>query len=305
MGLRNALVAPIVKWLGRRKAIRSLPLSDFQRIRQELRLCDVILVEGRSRASEVIKVITQSPWSHAALYVGRINDIEQPELRKLIAKHVGPNCDEQLIIESELGLGTVIRPLSVYREEHLRICRPTGLNRHDARQVLAYSVRRVGTLYDIRQILDLARFLFPWTVLPRRWRSTLFYHRAGMPTRTICSTMIAEAFDAVAFPIVPLVKRIEGNTVKLFRRNPLLCTPKDFDYSPFFEIIKYPFLDLTTHSSFCLVPWHSDLSNEPEAPALSKSQLGVYLPDPETGTEGQFVPFYGRSSQNGTGPAGR
>lgn len=305
MGLRKALAAPIVKWLGHRKAIRSLPLSDFHRIREELRLCDVILVEGRSRASEVIKLITQSPWSHAALYVGHINDIDQPELRKLIAKHVGPNCDEQLIIESELGLGTVIRPLSVYREEHLRICRPTGLNRHDARQVLAYSVRRVGTLYDIRQILDLARFLFPWTILPRRWRSTLFYHGAGTPTRTICSTMIAEAFDAVAFPIVPLVKRIEGNTVKLFRRNPLLCTPKDFDYSPFFEIIKYPFLDLTTHSSFCLVPWHSDLSNEPEALELSKSQLGVYLPDPESGTEGQFVPFYGRSSHNGSGPAAR
>ena len=132
-----------------------------------------------------------------------------------------------------------------------------------------------------------------------------FYHGAGMPTRTICSTMIAEAFDAVAFPIVPLVKRIEGNTVKLFRRNPLLCTPKDFDYSPFFEIIKYPFLDLTTHSSFCLVPWHSDLSNEPEALSLSKSQLGVYLPDPESGSEGQFVPFYGRSSHNGSGPAAR
>jgi len=111
--------------------------------------------------------------------------------------------------------------------------------------------------------------------------------------------------DAVAFPIVPLVKRIEGNTVKLFRRNPLLCTPKDFDYSPFFEIIKYPFLDLTTHSSFCLVPWHSDLSNEPEALSLSKSQLGVYLPDPESGSEGQFVPFYGRSSHNGSGPAAR
>jgi len=300
MSLRDVLVAPILKWLGWRKAIRSLPMSDFQRIRDELRLCDVILVEGRSRASEVIKLITQSPWSHAALYVGRIRDIDQPELRKMIAKHVGPDCDEQLLIESELGLGTVIRPISVYREEHLRICRPTGLNRHDARQVLAYSLRRVGTPYDVRQILDLARFLFPWAIMPRRWRSTLFYHRAGIPTRTICSTMIAEAFDAVAFPIVPLVKRIEGNTVKLFRRNPLLCTPKDFDYSPFFEIIKYPFLDLTTHSSFCLVPWQSEPLTEADGLALSRSQVGVYLPDPELGTDGQFVPFYGRSSENGT-----
>ncbi len=276
-------------------------MSDFHRIREELRLCDVILVEGRSRASEVIKLITQSPWSHAALYVGRLHEIEQPELRKLIAGYVGPDCKEQLIIESELGLGTVIRPISAYREEHLRICRPVGLNRHDARQMLAYSLRRVGTPYNVRQILDLARFLFPWSIMPRRWRSSLFYHRAGIPTRTICSTMIAEAFDAVAFPIVPLVKRIEGNTVKLFRRNPLLCTPKDFDYSPYFEIIKYPFLDLTTHSSFCLVPWHTETIAESDGLSLSRSQVGIYLPDPEAGSDGQFSPFYGRVSKASNG----
>ena len=112
--------------------------------------------------------------------------------------------------------------------------------------------------------------------------------------------MIAEAFDAVRFPILPLVQRIEGTTVQLFRRNPLLCTPKDFDYSPYFEIIKYPFLDLTTHSSFCLVPWHSDRIGNSGGQTLSPAHVGVYLPDPETGYDGQFAPFYGRTSETGT-----
>ena len=57
--------------------------------------------------------------------------------------------------------------------------------------------------------------------------------------------MIAEAFATVQFPILPLVQRDEGDHMQLFRRNPKLCTPSDFDYSPYFEIIKYPFLDLT------------------------------------------------------------
>ena len=294
------LSTPILRWLGWRRPPRDYPLSDFERIRDELKLGDVILVEGRSRAADVIKLVTQSPWSHAALFIGRPSTIDRPELRRLIAERVGPDCDDQLIIESELGLGTVIRPISVYREEHLRICRPKGLNRHDARMVLMYALSRVGTPYDVRQILDLARFLFPWAVMPRRWRSTLFYHHVGLPTRTVCSTMIAEAFDAVRFPILPLVKRLEGTTVQLFRRNPLLCTPKDFDYSPYFEIIKYPFLDLTTHSSFCLVPWQNDRIGSSDSLSLSRSQVGVYLPDPETGADGQFTPFYGRVPESGT-----
>jgi hypothetical protein len=305
MRLTRLLSAPILRWLARRRAPRDFPLSDFDRIRDELKVCDVVLVEGRSRASDVIKLVTQSPWSHAALYIGRPGDLDLPDLREMIAEQVGADCDEQLVVESELGLGTVIRPLSVYREEHLRICRPKGLNRNDARQVLTYALSRVGTPYDVRQILDLARFLFPWSILPRRWRSTLFHHRVGLPTRTVCSTLIAEAFDAVRFPILPLVKRIEGTTVQLFRRNPLLCTPKDFDYSPYFEIIKYPFLDLTTHSSFCLVPWHTDRLTISTSQSLTQAQLGVYLPDPDTDCDGQFAPFYGRLSKTGTSSLAR
>lgn len=295
VSLREWLAAPIIRWLSWQRKRSPFPLSDFQRIQEELRLCDVVLVEGRSRASDVIKQITQSPWSHAALYVGRLSEIDSPELRGRITRELGSHCDEQLIIESELGLGTVIRPISVYRGEHLRICRPSGLSRDDASFVLAHAMSRIGTPYNVRQILDLARFLFPWTIMPRRWRSSLFYSGAGAATRTVCSTMIAEAFDSVRFPILPLVKRLEGNTVQLFRRNPMLCTPKDFDYSPYFEIIKRPFLDLTTYSSFCLVPGHSQIIALSSGPELSRSQVGVYLPDPEGFPDGRFAPFYGRA----------
>ncbi len=296
--LSRSLSAPIIHWLTSVRAPRGYPLSDFNRIRDELRVCDVVLVEGRSRASNVIKLITQSHWSHAALYIGRLKDIKHPELRRLIQMHIVADPNEPLIVESELGIGTAIRPISVYRDEHLRICRPRGLDPRDANAVLAHAVGRVGNSYNIRQILDLARFLFPWAIMPRRWRSTLFNHNVGQQTRSVCSTMIADAFDTIKFPILPLVKRIDGVTVQLFRRNPQLCTPSDFDYSPYFEIIKYPFLDLTTHSSFCLVPWE----NEPVAPAdslqFSQSQIGVYLPDPDARPDGRVVPFYGRSVES-------
>ncbi len=246
---------PIVNWLTRKRPPREFPLSDFEHLRQELQPCDVILVEGRSRASEVIKLVTHSPWSHAALYLGRLQDIEDANVRTSVERHGGADAGEQLVVESQLGFGTVVRPLSEYRHDHLRLCRPKGLTEGDAQQVIGYAATRLGMAYDVRQVFDLLRFLFPWHLLPRRWRSSLFRQNAGVQTKTVCSTMIAEAFATVQFPILPLVQRDEGDHMQLFRRNPKLCTPSDFDYSPYFEIIKYPFLDFTRHASYRLLPW--------------------------------------------------
>ena len=257
MGYISRFVSkPISSWLSGQRPTREFPLSDFDRIRQELKPCDVLLIEGRSRISDVIKVVTQSPWSHAALYIGRLHDIEDEEVRTALAVHVeGRAPSEQLIIESQLGLGTQVRPLMIFRDDHVRICRPKGLSLSDSQAIIGYGVSRLGIPYDVRQIFDLARFLFPWSILPRRWRSSLFRTAAGRETRTVCSTMIAEAFGAVQFPILPLVQINADDHMQLFRRNPKLCTPSDFDYSPYFEIIKYPFMDFTSHASYRLLPW--------------------------------------------------
>ena len=245
----------IIRWLNRAQPPQPFPLSDFGRISQEVKPCDIVLVEGRSRISQVIKAVTQSSWSHAALYVGRLYDIEDPEARRLVQEAAQLPASEQLVIESLLGRGTLVRPLSTYKQDHLRLCRPHGLSHRDAQQVLAYAVAQIGKAYDMRQVFDLLRFLLPWSLLPRRWRSTLFRQHPGEQTKTVCSTLIAEAFGAVQFPILPLVQRDEGEEVKLFRRNPKLCTPSDFDYSPYFQIIKYPFMDFSTHTSYRLLPW--------------------------------------------------
>jgi len=267
----NWIRTAVIKWLQHKRPLPHTPLSDFERIRHELKTCDVLLIEGRSRVSEVIKVITQSSWSHAVIYVGRIHDIENPLLAEKLGEFYHGNPNRQLIIESELGLGTVVRELSVYQREHLRICRPRGLGYQDSQKVLAYAIGRLGTAYDVRQIFDLARFLFPWAIMPRRWRSTLFSTRPGSTTQTVCSTMIAEAFGHIQFPILPLVKVTEGEKVRLYMRNPKLCTPRDFDYSPYFDIIKYPFLDFHRYAEDQrLLPWHGTAR-------LSQSEQDLYV----------------------------
>ena len=107
------------------------PLTDFDELRHELKPGDVVLVEGRSRVARIIQHLTTSRWTHAVLFLGRLEDIENDKLKAVVLRHFDrKNCTKrnpQLIIESELGIGTVVRPLAEYQGEHLRICRPEGL----------------------------------------------------------------------------------------------------------------------------------------------------------------------------------
>jgi hypothetical protein len=233
------LIPKVSRWLLYEPPIKPSPLCDFEKIRFELRAADVLLVEGRNKVSRIIRQITQSTWSHAAIYIGRLYDIDDTSLRAHIRKYYKGPPEEQLLVESMMGEGTVIRPLSHYKGYHLRICRPRGLPREDAQQVLGFAINHLGMRYSLRHIFDLARFLFPWSILPKRMRSNLFAHNALKPTEEICSSLIARAFLSVQFPITPEIK--EGSEqVTLVSRDPRLFTPKDFDYSPFFDIIKYP-----------------------------------------------------------------
>lgn len=244
-----------VNWLTYEGDNPMVPLSDFDKLRYELRPGDVLLVEGRSNVANIIKAVTQSIWTHSILYIGRLHDIDDPDVRKRIEKFCDCAPDEQLIIESLLGHGTIINPLSNYRGEHLRICRPSGLTRKDAQSVINYAVNQLGTDYNVRYIMDLARFMFPYWWIPKRWVSSLFEHNAGRPTKTVCSVMMAEAFASVHFPIRPLLHQDENGTLKMYRRHTKLITPSDYDYSPYFEIIKYPILDLDDLALYRKLPW--------------------------------------------------
>ena len=60
---------------------------------------DVLLIEGHSHIAGIIKYLTQSTWSHAALYVGPIGD------------RVSASGEPLALVEAELGLGVIAVPL--------------------------------------------------------------------------------------------------------------------------------------------------------------------------------------------------
>ena len=64
---------------------------------------------------------------------------------------------------------------------------------------------------------------------------------SGHPTRIICSALIAQAFESVRYPILPKVTRIESRVARremLEIRHHSLYTPRDFDISPYFSVVK-------------------------------------------------------------------
>jgi Permuted papain-like amidase enzyme, YaeF/YiiX, C92 family len=202
--------------------------SDPEALRQSLRPGDVLLVEGGNHIAGVIKYLTQSTWSHSALYVGPIRDAQAED------------GEPHVLIEANIGEGVVSAPLSKYYPHHTRICRPIGLTAEDLRKVCIYAVERIGFAYDLKNIIDLMRYLFPLP-MPQRWRRRMIALGSGDPTRMICSALIAQAFEAVRYPILPKITRIENKAVRrhlLEIRHSSLYTPRDFDISPYFEVVK-------------------------------------------------------------------
>jgi hypothetical protein len=237
---------PIARWIGGQLAdyltrpvgAASATTSDPAALAAALEPSDVLLIEGNTRISVAIKYLTQSTWSHATLYVGR-----RPELPPL-------DGEPAELIEADLKDGVRAVPLSLYARLHTRICRPVGLTDEDRERVIRFAIERIGHRYDLRNVIDLARYLLRTPPVPAQYRRRLLALGSGDPTRAICSTLIAQAFQSVRYPILPEVTREKlddphcGDCYReyLHIRHHSLFAPRDFDISPYFRIVK-PALD--------------------------------------------------------------
>jgi len=171
-----------------------------------------------------------------------------------------------VLIEANVGEGVVSAPLSKYTKFHTRICRPVGLTELDCAIVCAYAVERIGFAYDLKNIIDLLRYLLPLPV-PRRWRRRMIALGSGDPSRLICSALIADAFRAVRYPILPRIRltgsRQAREEILEIRHSSLYC-PRDFDISPYFDVVKPT---IASGFSYKTLQW-ADL-----APALEAAEI--------------------------------
>ncbi|MGD2186490.1 MAG: YiiX/YebB-like N1pC/P60 family cysteine hydrolase [Desulfobacterales bacterium] len=87
--------------------------NSMDKLLEVIRKGDVVLVEGRSEISRIIKLFTNSSWSHSALYVGdellKKDRLSKERYQMKFGADAG-----HLLIEAEVGKGVTIAPLSKF-----------------------------------------------------------------------------------------------------------------------------------------------------------------------------------------------
>lgn len=261
-------------WLGRKIAaflMQELPgyqpsaPPDPEALAQTLQPGDVLLVEGATRIASIIKYLTQSSWSHAALYVGATGI-------------TAPGGDPHVLLEADVQRGVTTAPLSKYAGASVRICRPVALTPDDRDAVVAYAKSRIGHAYDVRNVIDLARYLLPLPA-PSRFRRRMLAFGSGEPTRAICSTLIAQAFEIVRYPVLPRLEIAARKNMTRFTRAEILhirhhslYAPRDFDISPYFAIVK-PTIE--TGFDYKQLVWSNDDAPAPDHTELDGASAGL------------------------------
>jgi hypothetical protein len=113
--------------------------------------------------------------------------------------------------------------------------------------VVEFAVARLGMAYDLKNLFDLGRYLLPMPPVPSFMRRRVLSLGSGDPTRALCSSLIAQAFQSVDYPILPSVERLseeeqqasqQGVKEIIHIRHHSLFVPRDFDLSPYFQVIK-------------------------------------------------------------------
>lgn len=200
---------------------------NAEQLAKHLQPGDLLLVEGNSKVASAIKYLTQSTWSHVCFYTG-------------------PREDGGFeMVEADLVEGVIRIPLNHYDGCNVRICRPVNLSPEDRAATIEYVLSRLGHRYDMHNIFDLMRYLLPTPPVPQRFRRRMLALGSGDPTQAICSTLVAQAFLSIQYPILPQkidesasAAEAQNDEILLKAKHYSHFTPRDFDLSPYFEIVK-------------------------------------------------------------------
>jgi hypothetical protein len=227
-------------------------INNMDGLYRVIRKGDVILVEGDSQISRMIKLFTQSTWSHSALYVGEELLINGSGHREAVINQFGNDDAHHMIVEAFTTTGVIASPLRKYKDFNIRVCRPYGIVPQDIDAVVSEVIGNLGRQYDHRNIIDLGLLLMPALLNPFKKRAIQACLGNCNEFQVICSGLIAKAFQRVGYPIIPALGPIPKNAANhmtnpygasLIMRHYSQIMPKHFDISPNFQIIKFNIIE--------------------------------------------------------------
>ena len=280
MGARDWITARVARFLTEPLGhYEQRGRNDLDQLQRVIRKGDVLLVEGDQRVSAIIKYLSQSSWSHAALYVGDELLKRGGPLRERALASFGDDA-QHLVVEALLE-GVVASPLRKYVDYNVRLCRPHRLRPDDLKIILDDSVAAIGWRYDVRNVVELAVYLSLVSLLPGRYRREALRFGSASAREVICTSLTGRLFHKVGFPVLPSVTQTEhdprrGSLLRGFfrrrrdrhvgiyrRRHHTLLTPRDFDLSPYFEIVKFNVIEARGFD-YTRIQWADEVEDELE-----------------------------------------
>ena len=219
LGFRSRLINALALYLARPlKHYGASAIADPQSLSATLRPGDVLLTQGNTRMAALVRRITGSPWSHVSMYVGPLED--------------GP--DPRCIVEADVAAGVRAIPLSELKGLHVRVLRPASLRDADRRRLADWVVGRIGDGYDLALAWALARRLLRLSSTSRLPPAPSA--PAQRATRFICSSLLAQAFVLIGYPILPAHLGVRAAGIADYR----YVTPRDFESAAMFEVVRTP-----------------------------------------------------------------
>jgi Permuted papain-like amidase enzyme, YaeF/YiiX, C92 family len=214
---RNRVINALALYLARPlKHYGPSTIADPQSLSATLRPGDVLLTQGNTRMAALVRHITGSPWSHVSMYVGPRED--------------GP--DPRCIVEADIAAGVSAIPLSELKGLNVRILRPAFLRDADRHRLADWVVSRIGDEYDVAHAWALARRLLRVSSTSRRPPAPSATAQGA--ARFICSSLLAQAFLLVGYPIVPAQLGVRAAGIADHR----YVTPRDFESAAMFEVVR-------------------------------------------------------------------
>ncbi|UCE86419.1 MAG: lipo-like protein [Deltaproteobacteria bacterium] len=285
MGLRRWFAKRVVRFLTRPLAdYARYAINDLDALKRQIRKGDVLLSQGDQRISAIIMYLTQSPWSHAMLYVGDEILERGGALADRAFERYGDEA--RYLLVDALPEGVTFTPLSAYVDYNIRLCRPHRLRPDDLKIILDDAIGAIGWHYDLRNIVQLAWHYLPAKLVPSRFRRAGGRLGSTGDPRVICTSLCGELFDRVGFPVLPsvtlpedgadpadarpsrfarLLRRRGAPLPGIFRRqHPSQLAPRDFDLSPYFEVIKFNVIG-EGHFDYQQIRWAEDESDQARA----------------------------------------
>jgi len=193
---------------------RTTPAEGVESLAAVLLRGDVLLSEGSTRVSTLIKCLTRSPWSHVSMYVGPLDEGQDP----------------RCIVEADITGGVRSIRLSELDALKVRVLRPAALDSTNRNRLAEWVTSRIGSEYDHAHAWLLGRRLLRLPI--RTDRRPSIGTETGTAARFICCSLLAHAFASVGLAIAPAGG---GSGTQL---DPASITPADFDQAAVFEVIR-------------------------------------------------------------------